>query len=60
MESYRTNARPDEILFLQHCDQATLNEKILFLRKVKKHTPNPDFRKIEEKIPSQQAGLISR
>src|ERR1700756_1090711 len=33
LELYKTYARPDEILFLQHCDEATLRDKIAFLRK---------------------------
>src|ERR1700727_651186 len=36
LEMYRAYARPDEILFLQHCDEATLKAKVVFLRKVKK------------------------
>jgi lipopolysaccharide/colanic/teichoic acid biosynthesis glycosyltransferase len=61
LELYRTYARPDEILFLQHCDQAILNDKILFLRKVKKaqHGAVPQ---IEENVPTRslRLGLLSK
>lgn len=62
LESYRINARPDEILFLQHCDEATLNEKILFLRKVKKGQQEAGAPRIEENIPSRslRLGLLSK
>ncbi|HMH20634.1 MAG TPA: sugar transferase [Puia sp.] len=35
LELYKKNTRPDEILFLQKCDEKTLLSKIDFLRKVK-------------------------
>jgi lipopolysaccharide/colanic/teichoic acid biosynthesis glycosyltransferase len=62
LEAYRIHARPDEILFLQHCDQATLNEKILFLRKVKKGQQEAGVPRIEENIPSRslRLGLLSK
>jgi lipopolysaccharide/colanic/teichoic acid biosynthesis glycosyltransferase len=62
LESYRTHARPDEILFLQHCDQAALNVKILFLRKMKKGQQNALLPRIEESNPrsSFRLGLLSK
>ncbi|HUB59547.1 MAG TPA: sugar transferase [Puia sp.] len=61
LEMYRTYGRPDEILFLQHCDEATLQDKIGFLRKVKKaqHGVAPQ---IEENVPARslQLGLLSK
>lgn len=61
LELYRTSARPDEILFLQNCDQATLQDKICFLRKVKKaqHDVAPQ---IEENVPARslRLGLLSK
>jgi lipopolysaccharide/colanic/teichoic acid biosynthesis glycosyltransferase len=61
LEMYRAYARPDEILFLQHCDEATLNDKILFLRKVKKAQQGATPR-IEENVPTRslQMGLLSK
>lgn len=61
LELYRTYARPDEILFLQHCDQATLNDKIAFLRKVKKAQQGA-APQIEENVParSMRLGLLSK
>ena len=61
LELYKTYARPDEILFLQHCDEATLQDKIAFLRKVKKaqHGVAPQ---IEENVPARslRLGLLSK
>ena len=61
LELYRNYARPDEILFLQHCDQAVLNDKIAFLRKMKKghHGATPQ---IEENVPARslRLGLLSK
>jgi lipopolysaccharide/colanic/teichoic acid biosynthesis glycosyltransferase len=61
LELYRTYARPDEILFLQHCDQATLQDKIGFLRKVKKGQQGV-APQIEEHVPVRglQCGLLSK
>jgi lipopolysaccharide/colanic/teichoic acid biosynthesis glycosyltransferase len=61
LELYRTYARPDEILFLQHCDQATLQDKIGFLRKVKKAQQRV-APQIEENVPahSLRLGLLSK
>ena len=61
LEMYRTYARPDEILFLQHCDQATLQDKIGFLRKVKKAQQGVAPR-IEENVPARslRLGLLSK
>ncbi len=61
LELYKTYARPDEILFLQHCDEATLQDKIAFLRKVKRarHGIVP---RIEENVPARslRLGLLSK
>jgi lipopolysaccharide/colanic/teichoic acid biosynthesis glycosyltransferase len=61
LELYRSYARPDEILFLQHCDQATLQDKISFLRKVKKAQQGV-APQIEENVPARglQFGLLSK
>jgi lipopolysaccharide/colanic/teichoic acid biosynthesis glycosyltransferase len=61
LELYRTYARPDEILFLQHCDQATLQDKIGFLRKVKRDQRGM-APQIEENVPahSLRLGLLSK
>src|ERR1700722_3054197 len=61
LELYRTYARPDEILFLQHCDQATLQDKICFLRKVKKAQQGM-APQIEENVPARslRLGLLSK
>jgi hypothetical protein len=61
LEMYRAYARPDEILFLQHCDEATLKEKVLFLRKVKKAQQGATPR-IEENVPARslRPGLLSK
>jgi len=56
LEMYRAYARPDEILFLQHCNEATLNEKVLFLRKVKKAQQGVTPR-IEENVPARSLRL---
>jgi lipopolysaccharide/colanic/teichoic acid biosynthesis glycosyltransferase len=61
LELYRTYARPDEILFLQDCDQATLQDKIGFLRKVKKAQQGV-VPQIEENVPARslRLGLLSK
>jgi lipopolysaccharide/colanic/teichoic acid biosynthesis glycosyltransferase len=61
LEMYRAYARPDEILFLQHCDEATLNEKVLFLQKVKKAQQGATPM-IEENVPARslRLGLLSK
>jgi lipopolysaccharide/colanic/teichoic acid biosynthesis glycosyltransferase len=61
LELYRTYARPDEILFLQHCDEASLQDKIGFLRKVKKAQQGV-APQIEENVPgrSLRLGLLSK
>jgi lipopolysaccharide/colanic/teichoic acid biosynthesis glycosyltransferase len=61
LELYRTYARPDEILFLQHCDEATLQDKIGFLRKVKKAQQGV-APQIEENVPARslRLGLLSK
>jgi lipopolysaccharide/colanic/teichoic acid biosynthesis glycosyltransferase len=61
LDMHRTYARPDEILFLQHCDQATLQDKICFLRKVKKARQGV-APQIEENVPARslRLGLLSK
>lgn len=61
LEMYRTYGRPDEILFLQNCDQATLQDKISFLRKVKKAQAGI-APQIEENVPARslRLGLLSK
>ncbi|HTR32155.1 MAG TPA: sugar transferase [Puia sp.] len=61
LELYKTYARPDEILFLQHCDEATLQDKIAFLRKVKRAQQDIAPR-IEENVPARsiRLGLLSK
>jgi len=61
LELYRTYARPDEILFLQRCDEATLQDKIGFLRKVKKAQQGV-APQIEENVPARslRLGLLSK
>jgi lipopolysaccharide/colanic/teichoic acid biosynthesis glycosyltransferase len=56
---YRNYARPDEILFLQHCDEAALSRKIVFLRKVKK-VPQGTALRIEGNKPARslRVGLM--
>jgi lipopolysaccharide/colanic/teichoic acid biosynthesis glycosyltransferase len=58
---YRNYARPDEILFLQHCDEAALSRKIVFLRKVKK-VPQGAALRIEGNKPARslRVGLMSK
>ena len=62
LEMYRNYGRPDEIVFLQHCEEATLNDKILFLRKMKKAQQGAAAPRIEENVPSRslQVGLLSK
>jgi len=45
---YKKNIRPDEILFLQDCDEKSLKEKVHFLRRVKDVTRNAVAPRIEE------------
>jgi len=61
LELYRTYARPDEILFLQHCDEAALQDKIGFLRKVKKAQQGV-APQIEENVTARslRLGLLSK
>jgi len=61
LELYRTYARPDEILFLQHCDEATLQDKIGFLRKMKKAQQGV-APQIEENVTARslRLGLLSK
>ena len=48
LELYKKNTRPDEILFLQNCDDKTLKLKIQFLRKIKAAAPGTLTPRIEE------------
>jgi lipopolysaccharide/colanic/teichoic acid biosynthesis glycosyltransferase len=50
---YRNYARPDEILFLQQCEEGILNRKIAFLRKVKK-VPQGAALRIEGNKPARR------
>lgn len=50
---YRKNTRPDEILFLEHCDDRNLKLKIQFLRKIKACGSNAPAPRIEENLPRQ-------
>lgn len=61
LELYRTYARPDEIMFLEHCDQTTLQDKISWLRKVKKAQQGV-APQIEENVPARslRLGLLSK
>lgn len=47
---YKTNTKPDEILFLQNCDEKTLKGKVQFLRKIKTALPYAAGLKIEENL----------
>src|SRR5258708_8398225 len=47
---YKKNTRPDEILFLQDCDDRSLKLKIQFLRKVKTGGHNAPTPRIEESL----------
>jgi lipopolysaccharide/colanic/teichoic acid biosynthesis glycosyltransferase len=48
---YKKNTRPDEILFLQSCDDKDLKVKIQFLRKIKAGGNNAPMPRIEEPQP---------
>src|SRR5258706_11280028 len=48
---YKKNTRPDEILFLQSCDDKALKVKIQFLRKIKAGGNNAPVPRIEEPLP---------
>ena len=48
---YKKNTRPDEILFLQSCDDKDLKVKIQFLRKIKAGGNNAPVPRIEESQP---------
>lgn len=50
---YRKNTRPDEILFLETCDDRSLKLKIQFLRKVKASGNNAPTPRIEENLQQQ-------
>lgn len=48
---YKKNTKPDEILFLQSCDDKDLKVKIQFLRKIKAGGNNAPVPRIEEPLP---------
>jgi len=48
---YKKNTRPDEILFLQSCDDKSLKVKIQFLRKIKAGGSSAPMARIEESLP---------
>jgi lipopolysaccharide/colanic/teichoic acid biosynthesis glycosyltransferase len=48
---YKKNTKPDEILFLQSCDDKALKVKIQFLRKIKASGNNAPVPRIEEPLP---------
>jgi lipopolysaccharide/colanic/teichoic acid biosynthesis glycosyltransferase len=50
---YKKNTRPDEILFLQSCDDRNLKLKIQFLRKVKAGGQGSPAPRIEENLQQQ-------
>lgn len=50
---YKKNTRPDEILFLQNCDDRSLKLKIQFLRKVKAGGQGAPVPRIEENLQQQ-------
>lgn len=58
---YKKNTKPDEILFLQSCDDKALKVKIQFLRKVKAGDHNAFIPRIEEMPPlNLNLGQISK
>jgi lipopolysaccharide/colanic/teichoic acid biosynthesis glycosyltransferase len=56
IELYKKHTRPDEILFLQNCDETNLLAKIRFLRKMKAGRAKATTPNIEER---QQMGVAS-
>jgi lipopolysaccharide/colanic/teichoic acid biosynthesis glycosyltransferase len=51
LKLYRKNTRPDEIIFLENCDEHSLKTKIQFLRKMKAGGTDAASPKIEESRP---------
>ncbi|MDP4246911.1 MAG: sugar transferase [Bacteroidota bacterium] len=56
VQQYRRQTRPDEILFLNHCEADTLQTKIRFLRKMKSGRAKSATPRIEER---QLQGMAS-
>lgn len=53
---YRKNTNPDEILFIQNCDEKDLNRKIRFLHRIKANN-GASRPQIEENLPKRRFGL---
>jgi len=53
---YRKNTNPDEILFIQNCDEKDLNRKIRFLHRIKANN-EASRPQIEENLPKRRFGL---
>ncbi len=53
LQLYRKNTRPDELLFLQDCEEHHLHTKVRFLRKMKEARRNAVTPMIEEKHPAK-------
>jgi lipopolysaccharide/colanic/teichoic acid biosynthesis glycosyltransferase len=51
LKSYKKNTRPDEIIFMESCDERTLKAKVQFLRKIKAGGTDAAPPKIEESRP---------
>lgn len=50
LDAYKKNTRPDEILFLQSCEDRELKQKIQFLRKIKVKGEDAPVPRIEENV----------
>jgi lipopolysaccharide/colanic/teichoic acid biosynthesis glycosyltransferase len=57
LERYKVRARPDEIIFFDQCEKATLKKKVLFLRRMKEAQNDKAVPQIEENIRSGILGL---
>ncbi len=57
LEQYKKNTRPDEILFINACDDKNLDMKIRFLRKIKSNHNAAAVPHIEENFPKRRLGL---
>src|SRR5258708_740056 len=51
LAGYRKRAKPDEILFMERCDENMLRKKVSFLRKIKDAQKDKVVPKIEENVP---------
>jgi lipopolysaccharide/colanic/teichoic acid biosynthesis glycosyltransferase len=56
LELYRKNTNPDEMLFIQNCDEKDLNRKIGFLHRMKANH-GASRPQIEENLPKRRFGL---